>query len=370
MKSMIIASITLMILIAAPLSLIEVDADSGFDITDGEGRTFHYDAPTEHVVSTGYATTLTIAGAGAIDKIVAVDKYSTYSYTKDEKLSGLDAADLGSFYGKTNHSLIKTTLVKMVEDKKMSLDDTIILTSYSDNRALYDDLKSYGFTHVLLWITISNYDEIMNFVESVTKIVTGGSSDSLKDMQSKIDSVKNGLSGVKDGERANALFVWYTSGKLDVGNTSIMNSMLEICKANNLGYSETEKAHYGDTNLIVKLLEKNPNTVIFINNAYKNAGKTVDDFRNDVLGGRTDIPVVIMGLYWNNFCPESADGLVTMAKYLYPGIMGEPYDGYMNEYGIESSDSDKDNNTVIITAIVAALAVIAVVGVVMLRRKP
>ena len=367
MKPMIIASITLMILIAAPLSIIDVGADSGFDITDGEGRTFHYDAPAEHVVSAGFATTLTIADAGAIDKIVAVDKYSTFSYTKNDKLSTLDAVDLGSFYGTTNHDYIKTTLVKMVEDKKMSLDDTIILTSYTANRALYDDLTSYGFTHVLLWITISDFDGIINFVESVTKIVTGSDSDSVKKMRSNIDSVKNGLSGIKDEDRANALFVWYTSGKLDVGNTTIMNSMLEVCKANNLGYSATEGAHYGDTNMIVKILGDNPNTVVFINNSYK---KTVEDFRNDVLNGNTDIPVVIMEQDWNNSCPESADGLLTMAKYLYPQIMGEPYDGYMDEYGMEHPDSDKDNNTILITAVVAVLAVIAVVGVVMLRKRP
>lgn len=216
-------------------------------------------------------------------------------------------------------------------------------------------------------ITISDFDGIINFVESVTKIVTGGDSDSVKKMKSNIDSVKNGLSGIKDGDRANALFVWYTSGKLDVGNTTIMNSMLEVCKANNLGYSATEGTHYGDTNMIVKILGDNPNTVVFINHSYKN---TVEDFRKDVLNGNTSIPVVIMEQDWNNSCPESADGLLTMAKYLYPQIMGEPYDGYMDEYGIEHPDSDKDNNTVLIAVVVAALAIIAVVGVVMFHKRP
>ena len=69
--------------------------DTGFDVTDGEGRTIHYDAPAERIVSTGAATTLTIAEAGAVDKIVAVDKYSTYDYTGYEALSTMDAMDLG-----------------------------------------------------------------------------------------------------------------------------------------------------------------------------------------------------------------------------------------------------------------------------------
>ena len=135
------------VMLCATIVIAPADAeDTGFDVTDGEGRTFHYDAPAERIVSTGAATTLTIAQAGAVSKIVAVDTYSTYDYTGYEELAAMDAVNLGSFYGETNHDYIVTSLINMVDNGEFSLDDTIILTSYSSNRALYDRLTGIGFT--------------------------------------------------------------------------------------------------------------------------------------------------------------------------------------------------------------------------------
>ena len=327
------------VMLCATIVIAPADAeDTGFDVTDGEGRTFHYDAPAERIVSTGAATTLTIAQAGAVSKIVAVDTYSTYDYTGYEELAAMDAVNLGSFYGETNHDYIVTSLINMVDTGEFSLDDTIILTSYSSNRALYDRLTGIGFTKVLVWTTdsVPDYDAIVQMVSDVSMIASGTVPESVSSMLEKTQTVSDAVSGVT--ERTKALFVWYTGGEFSVGNSSIMNSMLEVANAENIGYNGSTASHYGDVNTVISLLEQNPGTVIFVNYSYGNAGGTTDSFREDVLGGNTDYPVVIMDGLWNNWCPESADGLMTIGQYLYPTLLGEPYEGYIDEYFSESGD--------------------------------
>ena len=327
------------VMLCATIVIAPADAeDTGFDVTDGEGRTFHYDAPAERIVSTGAATTLTIAQAGAVSKIVAVDTYSTYDYTGYKELAAMDAVNLGSFYGETNHDYIVTSLINMVDTGEFSLDDTIILTSYSSNRALYDRLTGIGFTKVLVWTTdsVPDYDAIVQMVSDVSMIASGTVPESVSSMLEKTQTVSDAVSGVT--ERTKALFVWYTGGEFSVGNSSIMNSMLEVANAENIGYNGSTASHYGDVNTVISLLEQNPGTVIFVNYSYGNAGGTAESFREDVLGGNTDYPVVIMDGLWNNWCPESADGLMTIGQYLYPQLLGEPYEGYIDEYFSGSGD--------------------------------
>lgn len=308
-----------------------------------------------------------------MNKIVAVDRYSTYDYTGYDELEAMDAVDLGSFYGETNHDYIVTTLINMVDNGELSLDDTIILTSYTSNRALYERLHDTGFTKVLVWTTdsISDYDAIVQMVSDVSMIASGTVPDSVSSMLDKTAQVSDAVSGVT--ERAKALFVWYTGGEFSVGNSSIMNSMLEVANADNIGYSDSTASHYGDVNTVISLLEANPGTVIFVNYSYGTAGGTAESFREDVLGGNTDYPVVIMDSLWNNWCPESADGLMTIGQYLYPDLLGEPYDGYIEDYGPGSGSGASDNggtgtDGLMIALVVVVIVAIVAAGIVIARR--
>lgn len=365
MNSKLIATGILALMLCTVFVAVPADADgTGFDITDGEGRTHHYDSPAERIVSTGAATTLTIAEAGAVNKIVAVDRYSTYDYTGYDELEAMDAVDLGSFYGETNHDYIVTTLINMVDDGELSLDDTIILTSYTSNRVLYERLHDTGFTKVLVWTTdsVSDYDAIVQMVSDVSMIASGTVPGSVSSMLDKTAQVSDAVSGVT--KRAKALFVWYTGGEFSVGNSSIMNSMLEVANADNIGYSDSTASHYGDVNTVISLLEANPGTVIFVNYSYGTAGGTAESFREDVLGGNTDYPVVIMDSLWNNWCPESADGLMTIGQYLYPDLLGEPYDGYIEDYGPGSGSGASNGDSAGTDGLMIALVVVVVVAIV------
>ena len=362
MKSGIILVATVALLMAGCIPLIGAEAaDAGFDITDGNGQTFHFDAPAERVVTSGYAVTLTIAQAGEIDKIVAADKYSMYDYYKDEDLKDLNAKNLGSFYGTSNDDSILIELVNMVEAGELYLDDPILLTNYDDNESLRKLLVNAGFTKVLMWGETHDYSEVMDIVVSASKIVTGTEPESVIAMQNKVDAIREGVSGISDEDKAKALYVWYYNGQFQIGSEGIMGSMLEICGANNIGFVEG-KDRYGDAATIITLLEQNPGTTVFVSSSYFN-GKTVDDFYKELFGGDRTFRVIEMDSQWNNICPESADGLVAISQCLYPDIFGEYDDGY-------TGGSD-DGVPVYYLAIAGAVIVVAIALIaVVMRRKP
>lgn len=363
-RILIAGAITLML--CATMAAVPSDAveETGFDVTDGLGNTFHFDAPAEHIVTSGYAATLTVADAGEIDKIVAVDKYSTYESSGDEKLKDLDAIDLGSFYGTSNDDNIRVTLVNMVEDGTLEKEDPIILVNYDDNISLRDTLVGDGFENVLMWGEAHDYDTVIDIVRDVSLIVTGTEPESVQTMNGIISTIQDGVSDIADGDRAKALYVWYYSGEFLVGSESIMGSMLEICGAEHIGFREGVD-RYGDVATIINLLEENPDAVVFVSSSYFSGGNTVADFRDDVLGGDGSIKVVEMGAQWNNCCPESADGLMAIAQSLYPEIFGE-YEGV----DMGSSGSGDDLPVLYIVVVIVIVVLVLAVAAVYMRRKP
>ena len=79
MNSKILIAGIIAVMMCATFAVAPTDADdTGFDIVDETGTSYHFDGAAEHIVSVGYATTLTIVEAGGAGKLVAVDKYSTY----------------------------------------------------------------------------------------------------------------------------------------------------------------------------------------------------------------------------------------------------------------------------------------------------
>ena len=354
-------------MMCATFAVAPTDADdTGFDIVDETGTSYHFDGAAEHIVSVGYATTLTIVEAGGADKLVAVDKYSTYEQSGNELLKAVDAIDLGSFYGTSNHQNVIVTLVNLVETGEMSLDDPIILTSYPDNEALAAELREAGFEKVLMWTTIDDYSQLIDMVESVSIIAAGEIPESVTAMKDTYNRVVSGTADIPEESRTKALYVWYYGGEFTVGNTGIMGSMLQAANANNIGYDPTKDMRYGDANLIISLLEDNMDTVVFVSNSYFSGGNTLDDFYDDLFGGDRSIRAIEMGKEWNNWCPDSADGLMSMAQCLYPDIFGE----YQTEPAEDTSDDGSDNT--LIYAAIGIVIVIVVIAAVFLymRRKP
>lgn len=358
MNFKLLLTIFALVMMAICVPMTESDADGGFTITDGTGKTFEYSGAAERIVLNGSAVALTVADAGAVSKIVAVDKYSTYESTRYESLVDMDAEDLGTFYGTGNHAYIVATLTNMVKEGRLSLDDTVILTSYSSNLDLREKLNGYGFTKVLVWNSIDEYNDVVKMVEDVSRIATGGVPGSVAGMKTNIEAVEKMASAHVGQDRPKALYVWYYGKSLQIGNTGIMKSMLDVCKADNIGYDPgNPAARYGDSSAITKLIGDNRDATVFISDSYFSAGNTLDDFYEDVLGNDRSINVVRMGPLWNNWCPQSSDGLVDIAKALYYKTSLDP--------GPSKSDSD-----LLLYAVVAVTLLAVVTGAaVMLRNK-
>ena len=359
--------ILLMLAAIAALSVIPVcaqDSDASFSVTDGTGTSFEYQGAADRIILNGSATALTVAEAGAVNKIAAVDRYSTYEYTGFEELKDLEAENLGSFYGTANHDYIVTTMVKMVEKGEFSLDDTVILTSYTSNLELREKLGNAGFTRVLVWNSIENYSDLVKMVEDVSLIASGSVPGSVTDMKNKIKAVEDRAAGYA-GDRPKALYVWYYSKSLQIGNTGIMKSMLDVCRADNIGYDPSvSSARYGDVNAITKLLENNRDAVVFVSDSYFSAGKTLDDFYDEVFAGDRSVKAVRMGLQWNNWCPDSADGLTEMADALYSSVPGpEP------EPEPKSGGQDLGQYILYAAAVMAVILALALIGLYFKKKK-
>ncbi|MDR0888008.1 MAG: hypothetical protein LBM39_02335 [Candidatus Methanoplasma sp.] len=362
MKTKMIAIITVMALAFVGFAAFAADSSDAADpktVTDGEGVSFEYTKPTDHIVTMGYASTLTVARLGAIDKIVGVDPYSTYDYTKDERLKELNATDLGSIYSASNNDKIVAQLLQWVEAGKFHTDDTVILTAYTNALVLRTLLTDAGFTHVLVYRTITDYDNVVKFVNDLSIIITGDTSKLVKDMEAVKDTVEDGLKSVTT--KTKGLTVWYSapSGAFSVGNTgSIAASLLESAGGDNIAYDSGKNSQYGDKNLIVQLLDDNDkDVVIFLSNVYLN-DHTIDDFRNGVLGGDRSIKIVVLKPTWNNYCPDASEGLWAIASALYPDI----FDAETQPEADDTPESGSDTY-LIIGAIVVVIVVVASIAI-------
>jgi len=331
-------------------------------ITDGTGKTFEYTEPTEHIVTMGYASTLTVAVLGEIGKIIAVDTYSTYDYTKDERLKDLNAMNMGSIYTATNNDKIVVQFLQWVEEGKMNLNDTIILTAYSNANDLRSQLNGVGFDHVLVYLSVTTYDQIVDFVRSMSIITTGGVSKIVDDMKLVKETIDEGLAGVT--EKAKGLGVWYyASSGFSVGNTgSITVSLIESAGGINVAYNPSlSSTTYGDASTIIQLVEANPDVVIFLPDSYLRSN-TVGDFRNSILGGDTGVTVVPVNANWNNYDPDAADGLWAFACAMYPDLFDGP--------APHVDDGISDSNLLMYAAAGILVAIIMLAGGYFFMRRP
>jgi len=364
MNAKIIPIISMLLLLPGFAAAVCGDASGGAEpttITDGTGRTFEYTEPTKHIVTMGYASTLTVAMLGEIDKIIAVDTYSTYEYTKDERLKDLKAMNMGSIYSASNNDKILTQFILWVEKGEMNLDDTIILTAYSNANVLRNELNSVGFSKVLVYLSITEYEDIVRFVEDVSIIVTGKISKIADDMRLVKSTIDERLAGVS--EKAKGIGVWYTasSKEFSVGNTgSITVSLIEAAGGINAAKDPSKGSPvYGNISTIIGLVSSDTSTVIFLPNNYIK-DHSESEFRNEYLGGNGGITIVSMKQNWNNYCPDAAEGLWAFACALYPDLFEGP---------VPQTDEPAGSNALLYAAagVVAVIVVLALAYFIMKR---
>jgi len=340
---------------AAGLLSDDSTADTSFTITDTTGKEFTFDGSSDHIAVFGYACTLTVLDCGGADKIVATDKHGAESISDhyDDELTFTTLATATA----TNADVLYTWFLQAVEDGSFAFDDTIIFSTYSSSvqtGGLRDRLMEAGFTHVLFYGTMPKYDDLIQCVTDIANVV-GDGYDCVKQMKYVEDAVS---STVVDNvtEKQDAIFIWYSKvNGWGAGNTgSLAVSLMTISGANNIGYDSTsDSSIIYDKARIQQLLGDHTDAVIFLDDAYiRTYGGSLQGFIDDVLGGDSgDFQIVIMDRTWNNYDPESADGVWEMAAALYPDL-------FTGSTPVYSGESDNDNT--MIYAAVAGIAVVAV----------
>ncbi len=358
-----LAIIVAMIVSAVPMMLTDC-SDASITVKDGYGNEFTFDDEPDYIITVGVGITATSIQLGAIDKIVVADKYSktntnsVFDVLREYVDAGKINAD-GDIY--SGASTLETAIVDAADTEnggKFDKDtDPVFITggnSYITPIANY--LTEKGFKKVMIWNDITEYNEIADFVGTISLIIDGEESDKVEQMKHVSEVIED---GVKDLTKAEAFYVTYSGGAFKVGNTkSLANSMIYAAG----GKSITTNSNYSTSTYtanVTNLVEEHPNAVIFLDNKIHSDANLKADFMN-AIGGSDGKTIVEMNSLWNNYSIESMNGVWTMACAMYPDTF---------EGDVPTVDDDSKDNAVLYIAIGGVAAVIIVVAGLMFLRK-
>lgn len=354
----------MLVLSVIPMSADSADAaDEAFDVTytlKNQTHTVHFDGPVNKMIVFGYAAALTVMDTDKLDKLYACDKYADDAYAeKGLTRQAKTVANLSS----SNVDLIKSFIVQAVDDGEFSKDDAIVLTTMSTPaETIRSYLEGLGFTHIVFYGSMEEYKDIIQCVKEI-EMMLGSTSHLYKNMQYILDQLTEKLTDVP---KKDALFVWYSpSSGWGYGNKgSLSVSMINAAGGNNLGYTpdSSESIIYNKSGVVQKL-EASPDAVIFLDSGYiRSYGGSVKAFVDDVLGGDQGNHVICVSEHaWNNYCPESADGVWAMAHVMHPDVISGDVPVY--------TEGGSDDNTALYIGIGVAVAVVAVGALLVLRMK-
>lgn len=365
MRRRIAAVLFVMMLAVTAIIVIPVGDDSsasGFTVKDGRGTEVQFDDVASHVVTSGVGTSATVVQIGQLDKIVVCDNYSynsTEEVLKDLK-KAVDDKKIkanGNVYS-SGLAAFKTDVVDAADTAKGGTfdkeKDVLILTASKANN---DSLKTYfeglGFKKILLWDSITEYGQIIEFAKTVSTVLTGKVTNDVKSMELVKDTIKDKLESEKitDDKKTKALYVRLSSGNYTIGNTgSLATSMMEAAGAKNIGYDSGKSGTtYGvEASAFTEFRENNGTDKIIV---FLDANVT-EEKSNQIktLMGENTTLVPLKSL-WNNYSIDSKDGVWTMACATYPNL----FEGDVPEV------KDPDNNNMLYIALGGAAVVVVLI---------
>lgn len=363
MRARTIAVMALFLAVAfAPMALSDGSDAAGFDVTDGLGNDFHFDGPVDKLITVGAGVTATVIGVGALDKIVVCDSYSKSNadpiFDDLRKLveEGKIAAG-GNIYSSGKEQL-KTDIIDAADPETGSFDrtkDAVIVTGSDTYRAnIVPVLEENGFEVILQWYDITEYEDIIGFAETISMVSTGSVHESVEQMEETTTLIDATLERA-DVDVAKAFYITYSGGTFKVGNDgSLTNSMIIAAGGDSVTDGvDGEKTYPARPTEIV---EQNPGVVVFVDNTIAKNAEYLSELRKAV---GDDTRLVILDPMWNNYSIKSVEGVWTMACAMYP----ELFSGDVPE-----ASSEESNVLVYVGAAVAAMAVIAVVAYLLMRK--
>ena len=369
-KSALSVIITAMFMASCLVVIIpsDVSADSSFEITDGKGNTLLFDGPVDHIITIGVGVTATVIQLGYGDKIVVADKYSATNADKVfDKLrelidDGKAVAD-GTIYSSGTDAL-KSNVIDAADTEKGGVfnkdKDVMILTggdTYLIKNGLLDFFKENGF-RVLAWNDMVDYDDIIEFTEKISMIVSGSVSGQIDKMKNVEKVINDTLKEKKVVDKAEAFYLTYSGNAYKVGNKgSIATSMIIAAGGNAVTIDESKSGTTYEANLTELIETYGTDVTIFADSA--NIVQKEDRLKEVQKLVGPDVKIVELSPLWNNYSIESMNGVWTMACSMYPDY----FEGDVPEVNTDSGPN------VVLYAIVGAVVATVIVGAVLFLMK-
>lgn len=347
-------------------------ADDSFTVKDGRGTEVTFDKPVEHIVTCGKGPTATVIQLGQLDKLVVCDSYSkngtekVFEPLKKKIEEGKVKAD-GNVY--SSGLAFKSNVIDSADVEKdgkfVKENDVIILTaSVANNNTLKAYFADAGFKKILVWDSITEYNQIIDFAKAVSMVLTGKVANEVKSME----LVKKTISDKLEAEqittvekKTKSIYIRISSGDYALGNAeSLTTSMIDAAGGNNIAFDD-EKAKPTYTVTAAALIQMRSDyegkIVVFLDTTVTEDKQT--ELKNK-MGSENTTYVILDGL-WNNYSIDSKDGVWTMACAMYPDYFS----------GDVPTVKDADEKNIVLYMVIgcAAGVVLLVAAIFLMRRK-
>ena len=366
-----IAMLALTAVIIVPVSE-DSSADSSFTVKDGRGTEVTFDEPAGHIVTCGKGPTATVIQLGQLDKLVVCDSYSktatedVFTPLKQKIEDGKVKAD-GNVYS-SGLAAFKTNVVDAADTEKGgSFDknkDVIILTaSVANNDALKTYFSGLGFKKILIWDSITEYGQIIDFAKAVSMSITGSVADEVKSMELVEKTISDKLNDEQittADKKVKAIYVRISSNNFALGNTnSLTTSMIDAAGGNNIAFDDgkAKPTYTVSAGELTSIRDDNEGKIVVF------LDTTVTTEKLTELKGATgteDVSYVPLDGLWNNYSIDSKDGVWTMACAMYP-------DYFSGDVPTVKDEGNKD--IILYAAIGGAVAIVVIVAAVLLMRR-
>ena len=366
-----IAMLALTAVIIVPVSE-DSSADSSFTVKDGRGTEVTFDEPAGHIVTCGKGPTATVIQLGQLDKLVVCDSYSktatedVFTPLKQKIEDGKVKAD-GNVYS-SGLAAFKTNVVDAADTEKGgSFDknkDVIILTaSVANNDALKTYFSGLGFKKILIWDSITEYGQIIDFAKAVSMSITGSVADEVKSMELVEKTISDKLNDEQittAEKKVKAIYVRISSNNFALGNTnSLTTSMIDAAGGNNIAFDDgkAKPTYTVSAGELTSIREDNEGKIVVFLDTTVTTEK-LTELKGAM--GTEDVSYVPLDGLWNNYSIDSKDGVWTMACAMYP-------DYFSGDVPTVKDEGNKD--IILYAAIGGAVAIVVIVAAVLLMRR-